>query len=279
MRGPKRVTTFSTRSKLQTFDLATHRRSLRHPTQLNNLAYQYRKSRSFSDSLGIVTQALRIFFERTSIFVCGACMTKKNDNWPETRESLILRVKNPKDIQAWDEFSAIYRPVVYRMARGRGLQDADAEDLTQQVFASIARAIDSFETGDDQPPFRGWLYRIARNAILNALTRKKPDRAAGSTSVQKLLASEPEPNHETTQELEWQGRLQTTRFAAEQIRTEYNDATWQMFYRTAINGETVAQVAKDLNRTAGAVYMARYRVTQRLKDKVNEINDSWSIEP
>ncbi|HJN10352.1 MAG: hypothetical protein QGG09_11400 [Pirellulaceae bacterium] len=48
---------------------------------------------------------------------------------PETRNSLLLKVRDPADADAWIEFAAIYRPVIYRLARRRGLQDADAEDL------------------------------------------------------------------------------------------------------------------------------------------------------
>ncbi len=180
---------------------------------------------------------------------------------------------------AWETLLGIYRPVVYRMACGVGLQHADAEDLTQQVFVSIARAIDKYETGEDKPPFRAWLYRIARNQIINALSRCKPDRGAGSTSVRELLDNVPGRDDETTKELAKQSRIQTTRYAAEQIRGEFSDSTWQMFWRTVIEGESIAEVAKELSRSTGAVYMARYRVMQRLKLKVNEITDLWGDKP
>ena len=69
-------------------------------------------------------------------------------NWPETQQSLILRVKNSEDAAAWSAFMTIYRPVVFRMARSRGLQDADADDLTQQVFASISHAVERWEPNE-----------------------------------------------------------------------------------------------------------------------------------
>ncbi|HQZ65773.1 MAG TPA: sigma-70 family RNA polymerase sigma factor, partial [Planctomycetaceae bacterium] len=122
-------------------------------------------------------------------------------HWPETNESLILRVKDPADAAAWSDFIAIYRPVVVRMAFGRGLQHADADDLAQQVFLSVARAIEHWEADSQQPPFRAWLSRISRNAIVNALTRKKPDAAGGSTSAQEMLRELPERDDETTQQV------------------------------------------------------------------------------
>jgi RNA polymerase sigma-70 factor, ECF subfamily len=104
------------------------------------------------------------------------------NEWPETDESLILRVKDSADAAAWSDFLAIYRPVVVRMACGRGLQHADADDLAQQVFLSVARATEDCEPSAGRPPFRAWLARITRNAIVNALTRHKPDAAGGSTT-------------------------------------------------------------------------------------------------
>jgi RNA polymerase sigma-70 factor (ECF subfamily) len=197
-------------------------------------------------------------------------------DWPETNESLILRVKDPADAAAWAAFLDIYRPVVYRMARGRGLQDADADDLAQQVFMSIAQAIEGWEAGVNMPPFRSWLAGITRNAIVNALTRRKPDAAVGSTSLRELLNELPERDAETTKEVLNESRRQAFRWAAEQIRCEFTAATWNMFWQTSIEGVPVARVAREQDRSPGAVYIARYRVMQRLKQKVTEVSEVWS---
>lgn len=203
-------------------------------------------------------------------------MPQNAHTWPETEESLILRVKDPLDDAAWARFLAIYRPVVLRMARGRGLQDADAEDLAQLVFASIAKAISNWESGPDRPPFRAWLYRIARNAIVNAISRGKPDLGAGSTSMLEVLNAIADPGDPLTKEFERESRQQVIRWAADQIEHEFSAATWQMFWRTSVNAEPIADVAQTLKKSAGAVYVARYRVMQRLKAKVLEVSDSWS---
>lgn len=197
-------------------------------------------------------------------------------HWPETNESLILRIKDPADAASWSNFLAIYRPVVVRMACGRGLQHADADDLAQQVFLSVARAIEDWEPDSQQPPFRAWLTRIARNAIVNALTRRKPDAAGGSTSLQEMLCVLPERNDETTQRLIEESRREAMRWEADEIRSEFTELTWAMFWQTSIEGESVAEVARQQNKTPGAVYMARFRVMQRLKEKVLEVPEVWS---
>ncbi|MCU0719279.1 MAG: sigma-70 family RNA polymerase sigma factor [Pirellula sp.] len=196
--------------------------------------------------------------------------------WPETNESLILRVKDPSDAASWSDFLSIYRPVVVRMACGQGLQHADAEDLAQQVFLSVAKAIEDWEPDSRQPPFRVWLARITRNAIVNALTRRKPDAPGGSASVQEMLRELPERNDETTQQLMEESRREAIRWATEEIQCEFTEVTWAMFWLTSIEGESVAEVARRQKKTRGAVYMARFKVMQRLKEKVLEVSEVWS---
>lgn len=197
-------------------------------------------------------------------------------NWPETNESLILRVKDPADAASWSQFLAIYRPVVVRMACGRGLQYADADDLAQQVFLSVAKAIESWESGASQPPFRVWLSRITRNAIVNALTRRKPDAPGGSASVHEMLLELPERDADTSQQLLEESRYQVMRWAANEIRSEFTELTWSLFWLTSIEGDNVAEVARLKDKTPGAVYMARFRVMQRLKEKMLEVSEVWS---
>ena len=140
----------------------------------------------------------------------------------------------------------------------------------------MCRLVDCDHSRAHQPPFRVWLSRITRNAIVNALTRRKPDAAGGSTSVQEMLREIPERDDETTGQVMEESRRQALRWAAEEIRNEFTEVTWAMFWLTSIEGESVAQVARQQGKTPGAVYMARFRVMQRLKEKVLEVSEVWS---
>ena len=197
--------------------------------------------------------------------------------WPETSESLILRIRDPQDALAWSQFMAIYEPVVYRLSRRRGLQHADAEDLCQQVFLSVARAVESWKSEQDGPRFRNWLARVTRNAILNAMTRTKPDRSSGTSSVQDLLLDLPDSGNMTTAIMN-ESRMEAFRWAAQQIQPEFTESTWRMFHETTIGGRCVSEVSSELGCSTGAVYVARCRVMQRIKDKVNEVSDFWRLE-
>ena len=107
---------------------------------------------------------------------------------PDTQASLLIRVKDPLDRDAWLEFSEIYYPVTYRMARRRGLQDADAQDLAQTVLTSVAEKVGDWQHDPARGRFRSWLTTVTRNAIIDHLRRVRPDRATGGSSlIQRLL--------------------------------------------------------------------------------------------
>jgi RNA polymerase sigma-70 factor, ECF subfamily len=197
--------------------------------------------------------------------------------FPKTSQSLIARIKDLADEAAWTEFLGIYRPVVYHLARRRGMQDADAQDVAQRVFLAIAQAINNWEPGPDRPPFRAWLVTIARNVATKALSRRRPDMGTGSSSVMELLNAEANEDEETTAEFLLESRREALRWAAEQIRPQFSETTWRLFWETAIEGRAVNEVAAETARSAGAIYMARFRVSQRLKEKVQEISRHWEI--
>ena len=189
---------------------------------------------------------------------------------PETRPSLLIRVRDASDAVAWEEFTEIYRPVIYRLARSKGMQDADAEDLAQQVLVAVSQAIGRWEPDDDRARFRTWLRRVAHNAILNALSRGTPERpGAGS----ELLANQPAPEGPDSDLVRIEYRREVFRWAARQIRDEFQTGTWEAFWLTAVEGRDADQVAKVLGKNVGAVYAAKSRVMRRLREKVKQFED------
>ena len=148
------------------------------------------------------------------------------DDSPATRRSLIVKLRDPADSAAWGEFVALYEPLVYRLARRKGLQDADARDLCQEVFQAVARAVDRWEPG--RGSFRGWLSRITRNLLINFLTRgQQQPRGTGATSMQEMLEAQPaaDPSATALFEAEYERRL--FQWAADEVRGEVTSSTWQ----------------------------------------------------
>ena len=188
---------------------------------------------------------------------------------PETRASLVLRVNDPGDQQAWDEFVQLYHPVIYRVARSRGLQEADAQDLVQTVFVSIADSIGRWSERDANVKFRHWLLRVAKNATINALTRRPEDRAGGLADglLEDIQAGDSQS--ESMIELEYRRELFIR--ASEIVRVDVSPETWRAFELTAIEGISKEDAARELGKSIGTVYAARSRVMRRLTETVSEL--------
>ena len=186
----------------------------------------------------------------------------------QTRASLLLRLHDPADAVAWSDFASIYEPVIYRLARSRGLQDADAREVTQEVLLAVAGAIQRFDP-TKEARFSGWLATVTRNATIDRLRRQR-ERGSGQTDVLRVLQQVPEPQTDDTAEFDFQHRQQLFRWAAEQVRDQVQQSSWQAFWMTAVQGEPAGQVAQRLAMSVGAVYVARCRVLARIKAVIAE---------
>lgn len=205
----------------------------------------------------------------------NGCMTLV----PETRESLLLRVRDPENGAAWDEFARIYRPMIYRIARQKGLQDCDADDLAQRVLMSVSRAIGNWERDTSLGSFRGWLSRVTRNAIINWATRGPKELAVGGSDFLLVCDSVIDGTQDLNQLIEIEHHRSVLRVAAEKVRGSLADSTWQAFWLTAIDGVDAKVVAEKLGMTTGAVYGARARVMRQLQSAVRVISDPENRRP
>lgn len=196
--------------------------------------------------------------------------------FPETHESLLLQVRSPENREAWDQFTLIYQPVIYRLARHRGLQDADAQDLAQQVLMAVASTIGTWEKTNESVRFRHWLRRVARNAILNALSRQPRDRAAGGSSVQELLMEQPNADLESKAQIELEYRREIYLRAARTVRGDIAPETWRAFEVTVIENRSIDEAAVELNKPIGTIYAARSRIMRRLRETVRELEKAES---
>ncbi len=193
---------------------------------------------------------------------------------PETRPSLILRLHDSHDTQAWQEFTAVYQPLVYRLARMKGLQDADAQELVQEVMVAVSRAVENWVPDPARGRFRHWLFRIARNLIVNFLSRKKfRPLGTGDSRFARLLEEQCDPACEESAVFDLEFRRETFRWAAEQVREQVRETTWKAFWQTTVGDRRIETVAAELGMTIGSVYIARSRVMARLREAVQRFQE------
>ena len=190
--------------------------------------------------------------------------------FPETNENLIVQVRDPSNRAAWDQFEQLYRPVIFRIARAKGLQHADALDLVQQVLISVSSAIDRFDKQHKGVRFRNWLGRITRNAILKALTRRPRDRASGGSDVLDVL-SEIQADPETEALINLEYRRELFQRAAQQVRSQSQEVTWLAFEMTELQQISIERTSALLQISTGSVYAARSRVMRRIRNTIEKL--------
>ena len=189
---------------------------------------------------------------------------------PPTRPTLLFRIRDARDQEAWGRFIDLYAPLVYGFLRKRGLQDADAADLTQDVLRQVAAAVKSLEYDAKRGSFRGWLFTVVQNRLTD-YWRKEGNReqGAGDSQAQRQLQELPQPGGQEPS-VEWEAdyERQLFHYAANIVKQDFTPATWQAFWWTAIDGLPGREVAEKLGMTVAAVYLAKGRVMTRLKDQV-----------
>jgi RNA polymerase sigma-70 factor (ECF subfamily) len=185
-----------------------------------------------------------------------------------TSSSLLERVK-ARDPNAWPRMCDLYGPYIYRWCRRAGLQQADAADIAQEVFRTVAAKIAEFQLGRPGG-FRAWLQAITRNKIGDHLRRRRGHaQGQGGTAAQDQLQQIAESlDSASAADAEAQDNLLPHR-ALSLVRSEFADRTWQAFWLVVAEGRSPAEVARQLGTTLAAVYMAKSRVLCRLRQELD----------
>jgi RNA polymerase sigma-70 factor (ECF subfamily) len=174
---------------------------------------------------------------------------------------------------AWRRLVALYRPLVVFWCSRAGVPVADTEDVAQDIFTGVASHLERFRRDRPGDSFRGWLRGITRNCILLYFRRNRgrPMAEGGPTAAQKLqdvVDPLPGPGEEESAEV---GQLY--RRALEQVRGQFEERTWQAFWRTAIEGQPPALLTEELGMTANGIRQAKSRVLRRLREEMGDLID------
>jgi RNA polymerase sigma-70 factor (ECF subfamily) len=188
-----------------------------------------------------------------------------------TSPSLLERVR-ADDEAAWDRLVTLYAPLVWHWCRRWDLQDADQADIVQEVFRAVAVHIRNFRHESDGDTFRGWLRIITRNKIRDHYRRlSREPGGVGGTDMQQRIADLPDLNEDDDAPAAEAAERSLFHRALEMIRCEFEERTWQAFWRTTVEGRSAAEVGEELLMRPGAVRVAKSRVLHRLRRELGDM--------
>jgi RNA polymerase sigma-70 factor (ECF subfamily) len=175
---------------------------------------------------------------------------------------------------AWERLLYLYTPLVAYWCKRGGVRGQDADDVSQEVFQSVAAGLGGFRRDRAGDTFRGWLRAITRNKVRDHFRRgQHQPEARGGTDAQKRLQEISQPETPLPDEADDPPQELTGLYhrALELIRSEFEGRTWQAFWRAAVEGQAPADIAADLGVTPAAVRKAKSRVLRRLREEVGDL--------
>ncbi len=188
-----------------------------------------------------------------------------------TASSLLDRAR-AHDPEAWRRLVELYGPLVYHWCRRRRLPREDIADVFQEVFRSVAAHLGEFRRDRPGATFRGWLFAFTRDKVRDHIRRGRDQAAAagGSDALRELAqVADPCPEDDDPAEAGQQSALLHRALAM--LRCEFEAPTWEAFWRATVNGHRPADTAHDLGVSVNAVYKARSRVLQRLREELGDL--------
>ncbi|MEO1615623.1 MAG: sigma-70 family RNA polymerase sigma factor [Planctomycetota bacterium] len=189
---------------------------------------------------------------------------------PDTRLSLIAKLCDKSDDQAWSEFVQTYEPVIHRFLQRHGFQYADAIEVTQEVLGGVLQSIDSWDGTRKDSTFRGWLHRIAQNKAVNHVRKLGREDFTEESILEAAHAGRSANTCPERDQFDIEYERQLFRWAAERVRPTVKKENWIAFWRTAVEDLPIAQVASDLGVEASVVHVARCRIMNRISNLIHQ---------
>jgi RNA polymerase sigma-70 factor (ECF subfamily) len=185
-----------------------------------------------------------------------------------TSTTLLARVRELDDADAWGRFVRVYSPLLYSWARQMSLRHEDAVDLVQDVFAVLVQKLPTFDY-DEHGRFRGWLWTVTRRRWVERRRRARLPLDGGRNPDDLPGAAGPPDTGADVEEAEFRTHL--LRNVLPTLRGNFHDSTWQAFWMHVVEGRPAAAVAAEQGLSVAAVYKAKLRVTAHLSKELGDL--------
>jgi RNA polymerase sigma-70 factor (ECF subfamily) len=190
----------------------------------------------------------------------------------QTSATLLARIRQvPADQAAWVQFTERYGRKIYAWCRQWNLQKADAEDLTQDVLLKLAEKMQTF-IYDPAKSFRAWLKTVVRHAWSDSWSGRKAAVGAGGSQALELLQTV-EARDDLVRRLEEEFDRELLDEAMARVRTRVLPRTWEAFERTALQGQSGAEVGQALGMKVATVFVARSKVQKMLQEEMQKLEE------
>jgi RNA polymerase sigma factor (sigma-70 family) len=192
------------------------------------------------------------------------------DSSSRTGSVLLLLLGNPTDAGCWNAFVDRYAPKIYGWCRQRRLQEADAQDVTQEVLALLVQKLRTFTYDPHKGTFRGWLKTLTHHAWCDYLERRRRAGTGGEPEALALLDTL-EAREDLLKALAETFDLEVLAEAQARVQRQVSPRDWIIFQDLAAEGRTGPAVAQELGMTVTAVLMAKSRVRKRLRQEIHRL--------
>jgi RNA polymerase sigma-70 factor (ECF subfamily) len=199
-----------------------------------------------------------------------------DDVEPLTSSNLLALLRDPADARAWDVFVQRYGPLIHRWCRRWRLQEADAENVTQEVLAQLVQKLRTFSYDPHKGTFRGWLRTLAQHAWSDYLAGNRGTvLGTGDSAVLERLQAV-EARADLMESLAQAFDLELLEQAQAQVQLRVRPRDWQIFQELALEQRPGPAVARELGMTVTAVLTARSRVQKKLREEIRRLE---GVEP
>jgi RNA polymerase sigma-70 factor (ECF subfamily) len=191
----------------------------------------------------------------------------------ETRQSLLLRAQAGEQ-NAWNDLTDLYRPLIIGWVQSQGVPARDLDDLSQEVLLSVVKSLPSFEHAGHRGAFRSWLRTIVCSRTIDywrsAERGHQADGGSGATAALQQIA---DPNSDLNRRWDEEHDRYVLDCLLDLVEEEFEPTTVRAFRRLALDGASGAEVAAELGLSVAAVYVAKSRVLQRIRQEAEGLID------
>ena len=191
----------------------------------------------------------------------------------ETRQSLLLRAQSGEE-NAWTDLTDLYRPLILGWLNRQGVPARDLEDLSQEVLLSVVKHLPTFEHTGHRGAFRSWLRTIVCSRTTDYWRAAEPvtqgDGGSGATAALQEIA---DPDSDLNRQWDEEHDRYVLNCLLDLVEEEFEPATLRAFRRLALDGAGGAETAEELGLSVAAVYVAKSRVLQRIRQEAEGLID------